>query len=552
MTMTLDDELADLRRANAELRRRLDERTREHDEALQRETATAEVLQVINSSPGDLGPVFDAILDKAMRLCDAAHGHIWIFDGERALPIAFRGDPQTVEWMQQFGPVQPGPTPMGRVVRGEQVVHIADARQDDAYPSYLPFRSQVDACGIRTILDIALRKDGTLLGIIAVYRQDVRLFSDKQIALLQNFAAQAVIAMENARLITETREALEQQTATAEVLQVINASPGDLGPVFDAMLEKAMKLCGAAFGFMTVIDGEQTRTVAARGVPEAYAAFRERNPTPANSPIASRVRKGERFIHIVDLKAERFYGEGDPQRRAIVDLGGARTLLAAPLMRDQAVLGAIQVYCTEVRPFSEKQIALLQNFAAQAVIAMENARLITETREALEQQTATAEILQVINSSPGDLAPVFDAMLEKATRFCEGTQGILWTYDGERFRSVAMYGVAAEFAAFLEQGVRPGPRAPIMRILRGERLVEIIDLAADQSYQAGEPLPRAAVEMGGFRSMIFVALVKDETLLGAFAIARQEVRAFTEKQIALAGKFRSAGGHRDGERAAAG
>jgi len=249
--------------------------------------------------------------------------------------------------------------------------------------------------------------------------------------------------MENARLVTETREALEQQTATAEVLQVINASPGDLKPVFEAMLEKAMRLCEAAFGFMTVIDGERSRTVAARGVPAAYAAFRERNPTPANAPIASRVRRGEPFIHTVDLKAERFYEEGEPQRRAIVDLGGARTLLAVPLMRDQAVLGAIQVYRTEVRPFADKQIQILQNFATQAVIAIENTRLITETREALEQQTATAEVLQVINSSPGDLEPVFQAILEKAHALCKASFGALMTYDGERFHPVAHQGTPA-------------------------------------------------------------------------------------------------------------
>ena len=253
-------------------------------------------------------------------------------------------------------PRQPTPhSAVRRILDGEDFVQFEDMTSEPAYLSGDPRQHAfVELGGTRTYVAVALRKDDRLLGTIATYRQEIRPFSDKQIALLQNFAAQAVIAMENARLITETREALEQQTATAEVLQVINASPGDLGPVFDAMLDKAMRLCGAAFGFMTVIDGERSRTVAARGVPAAYAAFRERNPTPANAPIASRVRKGEPFIHTVDLQAERFYGEGDPQRRAIVDLGGARTLLAVPLMRDQAVLGAIQVYRTEVRPFSEQ------------------------------------------------------------------------------------------------------------------------------------------------------------------------------------------------------
>src|SRR6516165_12223211 len=203
----------------------------------------------------------------------------------------------------------------------------------------------------------------------------------------------------------ERDEALEQQTATAEVLGAINSSPGDLAPVFDAILDKAMRLCEAAFGMLGTIDGDELRTVAARGLPQAYVEFRKNNP-PVHGPGRARILAGERVVHILDLRDEEFYRTDDLNRRAIVDLGGARTVLLVALEKDGVVLGHIGVYRHEVQPFSEKQIALLQNFAAQVVIAMENARLLTETREALEQQTATAEILQVINSSPGDLAPV--------------------------------------------------------------------------------------------------------------------------------------------------
>ena len=323
---------------------------------------------------------------------------------------------------------------------------------------------------------------------------------------------------------TERDEALAQQTATAEVLQVINSSPGDLAPVFDAMLEKAMRLCGAAFGFMTVIDGERSRTVASRGVPAAYAAFRERNLTPANAPISSRVRKGEPFIHTIDLKAERFYEEGDPQRRAIVDLGGARTLLATPLMRDQAVLGAIQVYRTEVRPFSDKQIALLQNFAAQAVIAMENARLLTETREALEQQTATAEVLGVINSSPGDKTPVFKAILEKARVLCGAAHGSLSLYDGERFRAVAINTRVQELEDQMRQGFLASDFPHLKPLLDGARFVHVPDLA-----EIGNPY--------GARTGLFMPLRKDNALLGLIVTVRLEIRPFSDKEIALLENF---------------
>src|SRR5262249_3322632 len=268
--------------------------------------------------------------------------------------------------------------------------------------------------------------------------QEVRPFTDKQIALLENFAAQAVIAMENRRLVTETHEALDQQTATAEGLQVIKSSPGDLTPVFDPMLEKALRLFLCAVGMLTTYDGRSWHRAADRGSPPAYAEYRRQNPRTVYGPgtAPGRLIAGEDVVHEVDLMADGAYAQGEPNRRALVDLGGARSHLAVALRKDSALLGNIGIYRQEVRPFTDKQIALLKNFAAQAVIAMENARLLTETREALEQQTATAEVLGVINASPGDLTPVFDAILERAMRLCEAPFGTLRRFDGEFFRAM--------------------------------------------------------------------------------------------------------------------
>src|SRR5271165_1052519 len=499
-------------------------------EALEQQTATAEVLGVINSSPGDLAPVFEAMLEKATTLCGAAHGALFIKDGERFRAIPSRSTPESFAEFLTREPIHFGTgSIIARTFRERSIVQVADLRLSEPYRNRIPIALvAVEAGGTRTLLSVPMFREDAFVGIFQLARQEVRPFSDKQIALLQNFAEQAVIAIENARLITETREALEQQTATAEVLQVINSSPGDLVPVFDAVLEKAMHLCEAAFGVLRTYDGERLNAVAMRGVPGPYADFAREPLRPGPETGLGRVLSGDRLIHITDIRASEAYRSGDRLRVATVELAGARTLLVVPLRKDDALLGSLTIYRQEVRPFSDRQIALLENFAAQAVIATENARLMTETREALEQQTATAEVLQVINSSPGDLAPVFEAILEKAHGLCGVASGSLQIYDGEKFRAVATHGLPEPFADWLRRG-HPGPD---VRRLLDEGFIQNTDLA-----EIDDPSARTIVELGGIRTTLHVALRKDGALLGQIVAARQEVRPFAEKEIALLQNF---------------
>ncbi|MBV9200092.1 MAG: GAF domain-containing protein, partial [Alphaproteobacteria bacterium] len=510
-------------------------------EALERQTATAEVLQVINSSPGDLGPVFDAMLEKAVSLCGASFGLLMRYDGEALHTVAhFNSPPKFVAFLQT--PVRPAPGMASyRILRGEDVVTFADVAADPSYAAESETaQALVQLSGARSHLTVALRKEGAFLGQIVLYRQEVLPFTEKQIALIQNFAAQAVIAMENARLLTETREALEQQTATAEVLQVINSSPGELVPVFEAMLDKATSLCEASLGALWTYDGEYMHALAVRGAsPEQVEFLRARphHPTNPDNPHR-RLICGERLVHIHDVSAEEGFRTGDPMQRALIDLGRCRTLLLVPLLKDDAFIGDIIVYRQEIRPFSDKQIALLQNFAAQAVIAMENARLINETREALEQQTATAEVLQVINSSPGDVAPVFDAILEKALSLCEAAHGHLTVYQDGHFHCAAAHGDPRFVEWFRRRPpYGPGPGTTMEKIVQGASAVQVADVTDDEAYRLGDPVRRAAAEIGGSRTAVSVALRKENTLFGAVSVYRQEVRPFTDKQIALLQNF---------------
>ncbi len=528
--------IADLQHELANAQRELIERTAQRDEALAREVATAEVLQVINSSPGELTPVFDALLEKALWLCTASFGQLATFDGTGFHAAAWRGfgpPPDRVAARGARAGIPAPGTVLDQLVRGEQVVHLQDITSDEIYRSGNAMRRRMaDEFGARTAVWVALRTDEALLGAFVIYRQEVRPFTDKQIALLQNFAAQAVIAMENARLITETREALAQQTATAEVLGVINSSPGNLAPVFQAMLEKATRLSEAAFGILWVFDNGLARAGALYRVPEAYAQLCRAPFVPSPSSGPARMMRGEGTIAFGDVAALPAYGEGDTLVRAIVDLAGAHSIVITPLRNETATLGAITIYRQEVRPFSDGQIVLLENFAAQAVIAMENARLITETREALEQQTATAEVLGVINSSPGDLAPVFDAMLEKAMRLCGFDHGSLQTYDGQLFRAVAVRGLPEQLAEELRRGYHPELWPPTRPLVDGARLVHIPDLTQEEQVEG----VRLAVASGS-RTLLFIPLRKDDALLGTIVAVRQEVRPFGDKQIALLQNF---------------
>jgi GAF domain-containing protein len=466
---------------------------------------------------------------------------LWLNDSEQFHAAALHNAPARYAKIAQV-PCRPLPNnPLGRMLRGERVITSVDAAADEPYLMGDPVRrALVDLGGARSFIQVALAKEDDLLGSLTVYRQEVRPFSEKQISLLQNFAAQAVIAIENARLINETREALEQQTATTDVLRVINSSPGNVPPVFDAMLGKAVALCEATFGTLWTYDGKRMHAAAVLGAPPRYTDFLRAGPHPP-SPVAHQpLLGGAQLVHIRDVAAHDGYRSGTALPTALVELGNVRTLLAIPLRKDTQLLGVFSIYRNEVRPFSDKQIGLLQNFAGQAVIAMENARLLTETREALEQQTATAEVLGVINTSPSDLAPVFEAMLDKAMRLCEAAFGALFLFDNDRFIPIALRGVPAKYRAFLTTNTMfPGPGTGPYRFLRGgERaVIEETDLAQSDAYRAGDPQRCALVNIGGAHSAIQVPLCKDDAVLGVMTLYRQEVRPFTEKQIGLLQNF---------------
>jgi len=390
-------------------------------QSLEQQTATADVLRVISSSPGELKPVFNAMLQNAVRLCEAKFGTLYLYQEGRLRFGAAHDVPPAFAEAREKGPFTPAAdTAIGGAVTTKKTVQVADLAATQSYAHRNPVVvAAVEAGGVRTALSVPMLKENALVGVLTIYRKEVRPFTDKQTALLQNFAAQAVIAIENARLLNELRESLEQQTATSEVLGVISSSPADIQPVLDIIGERAEKLCDAEISMVSIVDGDIIRLASIHGVAEtAVEAVRRTFPMRrTDETVTARAVRSRSVCHVADLLSDPQY-----QLKHTVRVSGIRSGLGVPMVRDEQVVGAIFVARTQPGLFSDAQVQLLKTFADQAVIAIENVRLFNETKNSLEQQTATADVLKIISRSTFDLRAVLQTLVESAARFCDANK----------------------------------------------------------------------------------------------------------------------------------
>ena len=521
----------ELEKRLAESLGQLQQRSRELVEAQEQQTATSEILRVIASSPTDLQPVLDAMAESAARLCASYDAQIFRLDGDVLRLVALYG-PLAIPL--GFVVSATRGTITGRTVLDRQTVQVADVQAEaEEFPEGSTLARQL---GYRTILSVPLLREGIAIGAIALRRTEVQPFTDKQIALLQTFADQAVIAIENVRLFeelgarnAELMEALAQQTATAEILRSISASPTDYQPVFDTIVRNAGSVCGAVDALLWTADGDELVVRAHHGSIPATIGARQ----PVQGSVAGRAVSEARVVHVEDLtEADDF-----PVGRDIARRLGWRTTLSVPLLREGAAVGAILIRRSDVRPFTPKEIALLETFADQAVIAIENVRLFTELQsrnsqltEALEQQTATSDILRVISSSPTDVQPVFDAIAASATTLCEADHTGLFRFDGELIHFVAHHGRTPEEISAATRAFPQLPRRHSItaRAIVAGAVVQIADVSQD---------PELEDALRIFRTVLSVPLMREGRALGAITVARRDVSPFTEKQIALLKTF---------------
>ena len=527
MTLLQNNEMS-VGQTTAELEQRLQAALAERDELLQQQAASAEILKVINSSPGDLAPVFDIILEKAHGLCDVPCGSLQLLEGDQIRAVAVRGMTDAFEKFLRQGYRITNLVQRVQSDRPFQIDDLADAL--DRMPDDLPVRAAVELGGIRTMLSVALVRDGVVFGRIVAGRKEVRPFTDKQIALLQGFADQAVIAIQNARLFKETRQALERQTATADILKVIASSPSDVQPVFEAVAERAMSLLDCWSVSVLRFDGEQMHLAAARGaLPDSEQYLRTLYPArPDPETNQGRCILERATINVADIQSD-----PNPRNRERARARGFRAGLVVPMLRDRRPIGVISASRKEAGAFAANEVELLQTFADQAVIAIENVRLFNETRESLERQTATAEVLQVISNSISDATPVFERILESTGRLIDcRNAAILLTTGDERLDCAAVRGPDSDAIAAVYPMPLAQTSAPVVIALR--RQVCYPDVAN------GPEVPtslRESVAARGNYSIAITPLLWEGNAIGMLSASRDAGVTFNEKELGLLRTF---------------